>query len=473
MLKAEWTKLRSVPGWVRGLAVATLMILLFPVAGLASGAADRPAPPQSGPNNQPVSAAFYFVHRQLAGDGQLTVAVNQLDADAPWAKAGLILTVGREPGARYAAIMVTRKHGVRMQYDYTHDRAAQSAVSSARWLRLTRTGDTVTGEASTDGMSWSRVDSVRLPGLAATVQAGLFVASPQLVNGLGTAGSAATAEFGTPRVSGDWSAAEWRGEQVGAKTSSFAGYPPGASGGFTSSGSGFTVTGAGDLAPATRADIPVAAAAGDLLLGTFPALIVIVVIATLAITTEYRYGLIRTTLSVGASRLRTLAAKAAVLAGATFVAALVGLAIGLPVWLRLVRKFGLYVFPATPGDQLRLVVGTAAVLALIAVFALGVGTILRRSATAVTTVVVVTVLPYLLAMTPFLPASIALWLTRFTPAAAFAVQQTLTRYPQVDAVYTPANGYYPLSAWAGLAVLCAYTAVTLLVAAVLLNRRDA
>ena len=67
-------------------------------------------------------------------------------------------------------------------------------------------------------------------------------------------------------------------------------------------------------------------------------------------------------------------------------------------------------------------------------------------------------LPYLLALTPFLPPPLALWLTRVTPAAALAVQQTVTRYPQVDSVYTPAYGYYPLPPWAGLAVLCGYTA---------------
>jgi hypothetical protein len=83
------------------------------------------------------------------------------------------------------------------------------------------------------------------------------------------------------------------------------------------------------------------------------------------------------------------------------------------------------------------------------------------------------VLPYLLALTPVLPPSTARWLTEVTPAAALAVQQTLIRYPQVDSVYTPANGYFPLPPWAGLAVLAGYAAVALALAAVLLRRRDA
>ena len=62
---------------------------------------------------------------------------------------------------------------------------------------------------------------------------------------------------------------------------------------------------------------------------------------------------------------------------------------------------------------------------------------------------------------------------RVTPAAAFAVEQTLVQYPQVDNVYAPACGYFPLAPWAGFAVLCAWAAVSLALAGSTLNRRDA
>jgi hypothetical protein len=483
-LRAEWSKFRSVPGWVRGSAIAAFLIVLFPVTGLGGGNHEQAPPIPTGPDGAPVSQAFYFVHRPLSDGGRISVAVTSLtsrragdtDAAAPWAKAGLIITAGQDPGARYAAIMVTGGHGVRMQHDYVHDRAGQpGSVSPAavRWLRLTRSGDTITGEASTDGTHWRRVGTVRLPGLAGTVQAGLFVACPPRVQGIGTAGDVATAAFGVPRLEGGWPTAPWTGDQVGAGTATFAGYPADSSGGFTSTGTGFTVTGAGDLAPATRADVAIAATAKDMLFGTFPALIVIVVLATLMVTTEYRYGLIRSTLSVTTGRVRVLMAKALVVAGVTFTTSLVATVLAVTLWSRLIRGLGIYLFPTTSGALLRASAGTAAMLAVAAVFALGVGTVLRRSAVAVTAVVAATVLPYLLALTPFLPPPMAQWLTRVTPAAALAVQQTLTRYPQVDSVYTPANGYYPLVPWAGLAVLCGYAALSLGLAAVLLRRRDA
>jgi ABC-type transport system involved in multi-copper enzyme maturation permease subunit len=98
---------------------------------------------------------------------------------------------------------------------------------------------------------------------------------------------------------------------------------------------------------------------------------------------------------------------------------------------------------------------------------------LRRGAGAVTVLIVAIVLPYILATASLLPLGAAQWLLRVTPAAAFAVQQSLIQYPQVAGDYAPTNGYYPLAPWAGFAVLCGYTALALAAATVLLRRRDA
>ena len=134
---------------------------------------------------------------------------------------------------------------------------------------------------------------------------------------------------------------------------------------------------------------------------------------------------------------------------------------------------GMYVPPVSVLTAVRVVAGTAALLAVAAVLALAIGVILRRSAAAVTIVIVTIVLPYILAIAAVLPASAAQWLTRLTPAAAFAIQQSAPRYPQVNAIYTPATGYFPLAPWAGFAVLCGYAALALGLAVLLLRRRDA
>jgi uncharacterized membrane protein len=118
------------------------------------------------------------------------------------------------------------------------------------------------------------------------------------------------------------------------------------------------------------------------------------------------------------------------------------------------------------------VTGTAALLAVAAVLGLALGTILRRSAAAVTAAIVVTVVPFLLGVAQVLPVGAAEWVLRVTPAAAFAIQQSVPAYPQVTANYTPPT-YFPLSPWAGFGVLCGYAALALGLAVFLLRRRDA
>jgi hypothetical protein len=308
------------------------------------------------------------------------------------------------------------------------------------------------------------------------VQVGLFVASPPAVpEGMATVGpgTVSTAVFGDLRLHGGWTGDAWTGAQLGADSPTFAGFPGNASGSFTQDGDRFTVTGAGDLAPAVRATLPTGGTVSNILnTGTFAALIAVIVVGVLFITTEYRTSLIRVTLAAGPRRSRALLAKAIVLGAVTFVAGLAGAIVAVPLGARLARSAGVYIFPVTSSTELRTAIGTAALLATASILALSLGAIFRSSAAAVTTVIVAVVVPYVLIANPFMPTGMANWLTRVTPAAAFAVQQTLVQYPQVAGIYTPYQGYYPLAPWAGIAVLAGYALAGLAVAAVLLNRRD-
>jgi ABC-type transport system involved in multi-copper enzyme maturation permease subunit len=184
--------------------------------------------------------------------------------------------------------------------------------------------------------------------------------------------------------------------------------------------------------------------------------------------------LIRTTLAASPRRGRVLAAKAVVIASVAFAAGLVAAAAAVILGTQLARGRA-YVFPVSWLTELRMVAGTAALIAVVAVLALAVGTMLRRSAAAVTVVIVAIVLPYLLGVVSVLPAGAADWVLRITPAAAFAVQQAVPQYSQVTALYSPGGGgggYFPLAPWAGFAVLCGWAALALALAAVLLRRRD-
>jgi ABC-type transport system involved in multi-copper enzyme maturation permease subunit len=199
----------------------------------------------------------------------------------------------------------------------------------------------------------------------------------------------------------------------------------------------------------------------------------VVVVGAVFVTAEYRRGLIRITLAASPRRGRVLAGKAIVAGAISFVAGLAAAAVVVPVTLRVAHAKGAYVLPAGPLTELRVIAGTAVLLAVAAVLTVAVGTLLRRSAVAVTTGIVVIVLPYILGTGGLLPVGAEQWLLRFTPAAAFAIQQSAPAYPQVTASYTPTAGYFPLAPWAGLAVLCGYAALALALAFYLLRRRDA
>jgi len=501
LVHAEWTKFRTVRGWGIAMIVAILVTV-----GLGLLAQDSCSGPNAGctlplgPGGEAVADSFYFVRQPLDGNGSITVRVTSLTglipsaggrvragtglADMhsgldPWSKAGIIISDGTRPGSAYAAMMVTGAHGVRLQYDYTGDMAGLPGTVTAaapRWLRLTRSGDTITGYDSADGSHWSLVGTARLTGLPTTAQAGLFATSPDYRHTVSASLGAsevtggptlATAALDHVGLRGHWGGV-WSGENIGGPNGMYPQQP----GSFRHSGSTFILAGSGDIAP----DVPGASSAGgvsigEALIGTFAGLIVVVVVGTMFITAEYRRGLIRTTLTASPRRGQMLLAKAVVTGLVTFVVGLVATAIELPVMERHIRSGGTFIDPVSTMTQVRLVVGTAALLAVGAMLALALGAVLRRGAVAVTVVIVVVVAPYILSTV--LPTGVSQWLLRLTPAAGFAVQQGYPKYPQLGIDYASTSGYYPLAPWAGLAVLCAWAAAALGLAIFLLRRRDA
>jgi ABC-type transport system involved in multi-copper enzyme maturation permease subunit len=502
LLHAEWTKFRTVRGWLIAVIVAAvlidLMALLIPRGTSSCGgpaAACLPVYP-IGPGGEAVTDSFYFVRQPLAGNATITVRVTSLTGMytsgpnsspgngtrrglVPWAKAGIIIKQSTKPGSAYAAMMVTGSHGVRMQYNYTADLAGLAGSASAaspRWLRLTRAGDTITGYDSADGQHWTKVGTAPLAGLSGPVQIGLFATSPLYLvpsnpSSYGSGGafggsSVATGVFDDVSVHGGAPGGRWAGQYVG----SGGGYGNGLNLGFRQAGGQFSVTGAGDIAPVVSG-ITGNGTIADHLYGVFIALTIIMILAVMFITAEYRRGLIRITLAASPRRGRVLAAKAVVIGGITFVLGSAAVAAAVTIGLHVAHSSGIYVLPVSWLTELRVIVGTGALIAVAATLALALGVILRRGAVAVGAAIVVIVLPYVIGLSSLLPAHADMWLLRVSPAAAFAVQQSVPRYPQVFNQYGPPD-YYPLAPWAGLAVLCGYAAVALGLAVYLLRRRD-
>jgi ABC-type transport system involved in multi-copper enzyme maturation permease subunit len=510
LLRAEWTKFRTVRGWVIGMTVAALVTVLIGLLSAAGSHTSCPGGPchflyPVGPGGEAVTDSFYFVHQPLANSGSITARVTSLTGLLPtassgrvragqgpqsgmhpglepWSKAGIIIKESTRQGSAYAAMMVTGRHGVRMQYDYTQDVAGlPGAVTAAspRWLRLTRTGDTVTGYDSADGRHWTLVGTAALPGLPSTVQAGLFATSPaySVTTALGLLGVSGTG--GPTLATGVLDHVSLRGGQpAGGWSGTVIGGGPGAAtpvqgGGYHRAGGTFTVTGSGDIAPDTPGGAGPGQTLDHTLVGAFIGLIAVVVVATMFITAEYRRSLIRTTFAASPRRGQVLAAKAIVIGSVTFAAALVAAVVAVPLNSHVLQDNGNYLYPVTPLTEVRMVVGTAAMLAVAAVLALAIGALVRRSAIAVTVVIVAIVLPFFISVTNLLSAGADQWLLRLAPAAAFSIQQTIPDYPQVSGTCSVGGGCYPLAPWTGFAVLCAWAAAALALAVFLTRRRDA
>ena len=206
LLRAEWTKFRTVRGWVIAVLVAALVTVLIGVLTGANSSEGCPNGPcqwimPTGPGGEGVTDNYYFVHEPLSGNGTITTRVTSLagqvqeglsarerrtrrPACSRGRRRGSSLPRATGQGAPYAAVMVTGGHGVRMQSNYVNDIAGRPVKVSAAtpgWLRLSRTGDTLTGYDSADGTHWTQIGTADLAGLPSTAQVGLFATSPQYV----------------------------------------------------------------------------------------------------------------------------------------------------------------------------------------------------------------------------------------------------------------------------------------------------
>jgi hypothetical protein len=180
------------------------------------------------------------------------------------------------------------------------------------------------------------------------------------------------------------------------------------------------------------------------------------IVGVLVMSGEYGTGLIRSTLAAVPRRRLLLAAKAAVLAAVALVLGEVTVFAAFLSGQAVLAGRAPHATLAQPGVA-RAVALSGAYLALLALFGLGLGAVIRRSAGAIAAYAgLVLVLPYVLLA---LPGNLA----RFAPETMLASSVAAVR-PQAN--YLPPG-------WEGLALMAAYTAVTLAAGGWLLSRRDA
>jgi putative flippase GtrA len=120
---------------------------------------------------------FQFVHRTLTGDGEIVARVTAQESGTNgWAKSGIMIKQSTAAGSPYALLAVTPEHGITFQYNFTGDGGSASYELPNAWLKLSRSGGTITGYTSSDGISWTEIGSMDVE-LGVNCEIGLFVSS--------------------------------------------------------------------------------------------------------------------------------------------------------------------------------------------------------------------------------------------------------------------------------------------------------
>ncbi|NKQ55990.1 ABC transporter permease subunit [Amycolatopsis sp. K13G38] len=192
--------------------------------------------------------------------------------------------------------------------------------------------------------------------------------------------------------------------------------------------------------------------------GLFLAQLIIGVLGVLVVSGEYSTGMIRASLTAAPRRLPVLWAKLAVFAVVSFVVSAIGSFAAFLVGQAVLSSQHIQTTLGAPG-VLRAVLGTALYLTVVGMIGMALAWIIRHTAGAIATLFgVLLILP---ALVSALPES---WSSHIDPYLPSTAGQGLTRV-RVEPGY--------LAPWTGFAVFCAYLVAAVIVAAVLLRRRDA
>lgn len=186
--------------------------------------------------------------------------------------------------------------------------------------------------------------------------------------------------------------------------------------------------------------------------------LVIGILGVLVMSAEYGTGTIRATLSAAPKRPKVLIAKATIFGLVALVVSEVVSFIAFFLGQALLTAPATHATLSSP-EALRQVVGAGLYLFVLGLFALGLATIIRHTAGAISAFVgTLLVLPLIVEA---LPESLARDIRRFLPA-------------NIGNSITSAHpGRFVFSPWTGLAVLSCYAAAALIVGGVLFVRRDA
>ena len=121
---------------------------------------------------------FRFAYQTLTGDGSIVARVVQNQNTNAWSKVGVEIRESLAAGSKHVAMVTTATNGPQLVYRTATGGSSTSVNGTAAkftptWVRLVRTGNTITASRSSDGVSWTTVGMV-VVSMASTVSIGLL-----------------------------------------------------------------------------------------------------------------------------------------------------------------------------------------------------------------------------------------------------------------------------------------------------------
>jgi regulation of enolase protein 1 (concanavalin A-like superfamily)/uncharacterized protein (DUF2141 family) len=112
------------------------------------------------------SDSFHFVYQPLDTDGTITARVATVQNTDQWAKAAVMVRQSLTPNSPHAMMAVSSQNGLVFQRRLTASAVSFSTTGVSKlapyWVRVVRSGNTLTGYQSSDGATWVKVDSVSI-----------------------------------------------------------------------------------------------------------------------------------------------------------------------------------------------------------------------------------------------------------------------------------------------------------------------
>lgn len=104
----------------------------------------------------------HYVSQPLSGDGSIVARVTAQTNTSAWAKSGIMIKQSNTADAPYALLAVTPSNGIVFQSNFKNSVSGGASSTLPIWLKLTRSGSTVTAYTSPDGNTWTQVGSTSL-----------------------------------------------------------------------------------------------------------------------------------------------------------------------------------------------------------------------------------------------------------------------------------------------------------------------